>query len=123
MHMIKTISPLWTSAAAAQATTGVASRAWLATGVSVDTRTLQPGDLFIALIGPNTDGHDFVADAFEKGAAAACVSHRPPVLDPDAPLLVVDDTQKALEDLGFQAGAAQSLTQVCRPHLLNKGKT
>ncbi len=43
------------------------------TSVSVDTRTLQPGAVFVALKGPNHDGHDFVAAAFEKGAAAAVV--------------------------------------------------
>lgn len=105
MNMIKTVTPLWTSAQAAEATGGNVSRAWRATGVSINTRTLKPGDLFVALVGPNADGHDYVADAFEKGAAAACVSHRPPVLDPDAALLVVDDTQKALEDLGRSARA------------------
>lgn len=103
MNMIKTASPLWTSSDAAQATGGSVSHAWGATGVSINTRSLQPGDLFIALHGPNSDGHDYVAGAFEKGAAAACVSHRPPVLDPDTALLVVDDTQKALEDLGCAA--------------------
>ena len=103
MNMIKTATPLWTSASAAQATGGDAPHAWVATGVSINTRSLKPGDLFIALVGPNADGHDYVADAFEKGAAAACVSHRPPVLDPDAALLIVDDTQKALEDLGVAA--------------------
>ncbi len=98
-------SPLWTSTQAAQATRGDATRDWTAQGVSINTRTLQPGDLFIALHGPHTDGHDFVADAFEKGAVAACVSHRPPVLDADAPLLVVADTQAALEDLARAARA------------------
>lgn len=43
------------------------------TSVSVDTRTLEPGAVFVALKGPNHDGHDYVASAFEKGAAAAVV--------------------------------------------------
>ena len=103
MNMIQATTPLWTSSEAAQATGGTAQTPWNATGVSINTRTLQPGDLFIALKGPNVDGHDYVADAFEKGAAAACVSHRPPVLDPDAPLLVVEDTDKALMDLARAA--------------------
>lgn len=94
---------LWTSEDAACATGGDAHTQWHATGVSINTRTLKPGDLFIALQGPNADGHDYVAAAFEKGAAAAAVCHRPPVLDPDAPLLVVDDTMKALEALGRTA--------------------
>ena len=45
----------------------------LITGWSVDTRTIQPGDMFFALRGPNHDGHDHVAAAFEKGAIAAIV--------------------------------------------------
>ncbi len=103
MNMIKTAHTLWTSEDAARVTQGDAHPAWTASGVSINTRSLQPGDLFIAIQGPNVDGHDYVADAFEKGAAAAAVCHRPPVLDPDAPLLVVGDTMAALEQLGSGA--------------------
>lgn len=67
---------LWTAAEAAQATGGQVGSDWAATGVSIDTRTLQPGDLFVALKAAR-DGHDFVAQALEKGAAAALVSHIP----------------------------------------------
>ncbi len=42
---------------------------WEVSGVSIDTRTLRPGDLFVALKGPSFDGHDFIAQAYEKGAA------------------------------------------------------
>lgn len=105
MNMIKTAPSLWTSAEAAKATGAQTHHNWRASGVSINTRTLQPGDLFIAITGPNVDGHDYVSDAFEKGAAAACVSHRPPVLDPDAAFLVVDDTTQALNDLGKAARA------------------
>jgi len=103
VNMIKTPDILWTSQDAARATGGDAHPDWSASGVSINTRTLKPGDLFIALQGPHADGHDYVATAFEKGAAAAAVCHRPPVLDPDAPLLVVDDTMHALEALGRAA--------------------
>lgn len=65
------------------------------TGVSTDTRTIQSGDLFIALRGENHDGHDHIAKAFEKGAAAAVVSR--PVLGKN--ILRVADTLKALGDL------------------------
>jgi UDP-N-acetylmuramyl pentapeptide synthase len=54
----------------------VGHRDWAATGVSIDTRTLQPGDLFVALKAAR-DGHDFVAQALAKGAAAALVSAHP----------------------------------------------
>ncbi len=67
------MTPLWTAADAARATGGAGAADWAATGVSIDTRTLAAGDLFVALRGPNHDGHDFVAAAFERGAAAAMV--------------------------------------------------
>lgn len=94
--------PLWTSAQAAAATGGAATRAFSAQGVAIDSRTLAPGDLFVALSGPGLarDGHDFVADALNRGAAAALVSRAPAGLAPDAPLLIVSDTQAALEALG-----------------------
>lgn len=94
---------LWTGAEAAAATGGETGD-WVATGVSIDTRTLQPGDLFVALK-DQRDGHDFVADAFAKGAAAALVTHRPEGVTEDAPLLIVPDVLKALEDLGRAARA------------------
>ena len=48
---------------------------WAATGISIDTRTLNPGDLYVAIKGETHDGHAFVKDAFEKGAVAAIVDH------------------------------------------------
>ena len=95
---------LWTASEAAEATGGAATAGWQATGVSIDTRTLRPGDLFVALSAAR-DGHDFVAQALDKGAAAALVTHRPEGVADDAPLLVVDDVQRALEDLGHAARA------------------
>ncbi|PID36829.1 MAG: UDP-N-acetylmuramoyl-tripeptide--D-alanyl-D-alanine ligase [Rhodobacterales bacterium] len=95
---------LWTSAEAVAATGGEATRDWQASGVSIDTRTLAPGDLFIALKAAR-DGHDFVAQALDKGAAAALVTHRPEGVAPDAPLLIVPDVQAALEALGHAARA------------------
>ena len=95
---------LWTSAEAAAATGGRATREFNATGVSIDTRTLQPGDLFVALKDVR-DGHDFVAQALKKGAAAALVSHLPDDVPDDAALLIVDDVLAALEALGRAARA------------------
>lgn len=100
--------PLWGAREAGAATGGQAIGEWQAAGVSIDSRTVAPGDLFIALIGPNFDGHTFVADALKKGAAAALVSKRPEGVDANAPLLIVADTQRALEDLGR---ASRSRTQ------------
>jgi UDP-N-acetylmuramoyl-tripeptide--D-alanyl-D-alanine ligase len=94
------MTPLWTAAEAVAATGGRTTCEWLASGVSIDSRSLAPGDLFIALAGPNFDGHDFVAAALAKGAAAALVARVPPGVDANAPLLLVADTMAALEELG-----------------------
>jgi len=72
----------------------------LCTSVSTDTRTLQPGALFVALKGPNHDGHDHVASAFEKGAAAAVVEREVPCA---GPLLVVHDTLEWLQATAREA--------------------
>ena len=93
---------LWTAQDAAAAAGGKATTDWQADGVSIDTRTIQKGDLFVALKDIR-DGHDFVAQALEKGAAAALVTHRPDGVPDDAPLLIVDDVLKALEALGSAA--------------------
>ncbi|ETX26804.1 UDP-N-acetylmuramoyl-tripeptide--D-alanyl-D-alanine ligase [Roseivivax isoporae] len=98
------MSALWTSGEAAVATGGRNTAEWSARGVSIDTRTLKPGDLFVALKAAR-DGHDFVAQALEKGAAAALVSRVPEGVAPDAPLLIVPDVQGGLEALGRHARA------------------
>lgn len=95
---------LWSAAEAVRATGGLSSVPWDAHGVSIDTRTLQPGDLFVALTDIR-DGHDFVMQALEKGAAAALVSRRPNGISKNAPLLIVDDVLLALEALGKAARA------------------
>ena len=92
---------LWSAATAAQATGGVSVVDWEALGVSIDSRTLQSGDLFVALSGPNFDGHDYVGRALEGGAAAALVARRPTGLEDTAPLLLLDDTMTGLERLGL----------------------
>jgi len=63
------------------------------TGVSIDTRTLKPGDIYIAIIGEQHDGHKFIAQAIEAGAVAAIIS-KP--CDADVPLIEVQDTTLAL---------------------------
>ncbi|MBU9699280.1 UDP-N-acetylmuramoyl-tripeptide--D-alanyl-D-alanine ligase [Rhodobacteraceae bacterium HSP-20] len=95
---------LWRSDEAAAATGGRVTKPWTATGVSIDTRTLRAGELFVALKDVR-DGHDFVAAALEKGAAAAMVSRIPEGVAADAPLLVVPDVLRALEGLGRAARA------------------
>ena len=89
---------LWTATDAAAATGGTNTGAWSAQGVSIDSRSVLPGDLFVALKGPKYDAHDFVASAIDKGAAAAMVAKT--ATGAAKPLLVVADTQTGLEDLG-----------------------
>lgn len=101
---------LWTSDDAVAATGGQTTGVWAASGVSIDTRTLRRGDLFVALTAAR-DGHDFVAQALEAGAAAALVERVPEGLAADAPLLIVRNVQAALEALGV-ASRARSRARV-----------
>jgi len=101
---------LWTSRDAEKATGGRSTKAWDARGVSIDSRTVQPGDLFIALK-DQRDGHAFVTGALAAGAAAAMVEYVPEGVADDAPLLIVEDTFAALEALG-RAGRARMSGQV-----------
>jgi len=102
---------LWSQDSAATATGGKAQGRWEATRVAIDSRTLQPGDMFVAIKGENFDGHMYAADALKAGAAAVVVSRVPEGLGASAPLLLVGDTMKALEDLG-RAGRARSKARV-----------
>jgi len=94
---------LWSSDEAQAATLGKASRDFTVSGLSIDTRTLQPGDLFVALKGDNRDGHDFVKAAFDAKAGAALVTHTPDGVT--GALLTVGHTQRGLEDLARAARA------------------
>ena len=104
------MTALWNSAEAEAATGGRATRQWEARGVSIDSRTLEQGDLFIALA-DRRDGHEFVAAALARGAAAALVARRPDGVAADAPLLIVDDVMEALRALGA-AGRARTQARV-----------
>jgi len=92
---------LWTSAEAVTATLGKDSGDFTVSGLSIDTRTLKPGDLFVALQGDNRDGHDFVKAAFEAKAGAALVTRTPDGVT--GALLTVGHTQRGLEDLARAA--------------------
>jgi UDP-N-acetylmuramoyl-tripeptide--D-alanyl-D-alanine ligase len=105
------MTAMWTAADAAAATGGSSLTEWAATGVSIDTRSLAPGDLFVALRGPNNDGHEFVARALQRGAAAAMVDRAIPQLPASAPLLGVADTLAGLAALGA-AGRNRSRARI-----------
>lgn len=91
-------APLWTSAEAAAATGGVAVGEWDIHGLSIDTRSLKEGDLFVPLKDIR-DGHDFVPAAYEAGAGAAISERR----IENAPALIVDDSLQALRNLAVAA--------------------
>ena len=69
------------------------------TGVSTDTRTIQPGDLFIALEGENFDGHDYLEQAVEKGAAAVLIHNLNKTLPKGVHTIVTRNTLTALQNL------------------------
>lgn len=94
------MSGLWRAADIAAATGATASADFTATQVAFDSREVTPGTLFIALKGEATDGHKFLAQAFERGASGAIVSE-----DCDQPHVRVADTMAALEELGRAARA------------------
>jgi UDP-N-acetylmuramoyl-tripeptide--D-alanyl-D-alanine ligase len=98
---VKHLEPLWLAEEAAAAIGGqlIGSDSWIASGVSIDTRSLQPGDLFVALKDAR-DGHDFLDAAFAAGACAALVSD---VRDAPGPLLRAPDVLDSLRALGIAA--------------------
>jgi len=102
--------PLWTAREAAAATSGQLTDAhdWNASGISIDTRSIKPGDLFVALQ-DQRDGHDFVPDAMARGAAAALVSN--PDCGPGAKL-VVGDTLDGLRGLARGARERSSAIRI-----------
>jgi UDP-N-acetylmuramoyl-tripeptide--D-alanyl-D-alanine ligase len=106
--------PLWTQdEIAAAAGARVVGRPSAATGVSIDTRTLAPGDLFFAIKGEVHDGHGFVRHALAKGAAAAVVAEeRAAELAGAGPLLVAPDVLDAMRRLGIAARRRSNATIV-----------
>jgi UDP-N-acetylmuramoyl-tripeptide--D-alanyl-D-alanine ligase len=90
--------PLWISAEIAQATSGFVSGSFAVSGVAFDSREVGPGDLFVAMKGEQSDGHDFIEKAFAAGATGALVSK-----EIAHPHVFVYDGLVALEDLGRAA--------------------
>jgi UDP-N-acetylmuramoyl-tripeptide--D-alanyl-D-alanine ligase len=108
------VEPLWSVAAMAQAMGAerVGALPAAVTGISIDSRSLVPGEAFFAITGENRDGHDFVAAALAAGAGLAVVAaDRRASFPAPAPLLVVADVLAALCDLA-QAARARSRAKV-----------
>lgn len=100
--------PLWTFAEIAQATGGTCSQDGEAHGVSIDSRTVRSGDVFLAFKGDNQDGHAYVPQAITKGAAGVIISDLVDGLPDDLPVVQVSNTRAALVSLG---DAARSRTK------------
>lgn len=94
----------WTTQDIIAATHGMSSGDWIATSVSIDTRTMAPGALFVALPGSKVDGHAHVAEALAHGAAGALVSRPVPGVDASR-LVVVKDVEQALNLMAVAARA------------------
>lgn len=95
--------PLWTSDEIQHATHGKVLSAFNATNVVIDSREIKGGDLFVALKGPQFEGHDYVKKALESGATGALVTHMPEGVPQDAPLVIVPDVLEALNALARAA--------------------
>jgi len=90
--------PLWLAQELHQACGGMAYDLKPCHGVSIDSRTLAPGDLFVAIKGPVVDGHDYVDHALSKGAAGIIITQDQPEWQL-LPRLIVKDSEQALRDL------------------------
>ncbi len=101
-------SALWTAEELVAATGGKLLGTVVKTlnGVSIDTRTIAEGDIFVAIKGENHDGHDFVATALQRGAGLAIVSRVNEEMQAAGPLLVVEgDPLQGLEKIGIASRA------------------
>ena len=117
------MSEVWTAQEAARATGGrlINGDAWTVGGVSIDTRTLEPSDLFVALKDVR-DGHDFLAQAFVSGAAAALISEESKA-EGLGPALLVPDVLDGLRKLGEAARDRSSAKRVAVTGSVGKTST
>ncbi|MCT4634791.1 MAG: UDP-N-acetylmuramoyl-tripeptide--D-alanyl-D-alanine ligase [Rickettsiales bacterium] len=90
----------WTSKEAVLATKGEAFSDWQGENIVFDSRLIKKGDIFLALPGGASDGHDYVKSALEKGASGAIVSRVPEMVNKEK-LLLVSDCLKALSDMAL----------------------
>jgi UDP-N-acetylmuramoyl-tripeptide--D-alanyl-D-alanine ligase len=119
-------APLWTSAAMAQAMrasiNGVLPQS--VTGLSIDSRSIAPGQAYFAIKGDVHDGHDFVAAALKAGAALAVVeAAQREKFAHDAPLLVVNDVLAGLVELALVARARLNATVIAITGSVGKTST
>ncbi|MBS0656431.1 MAG: UDP-N-acetylmuramoyl-tripeptide--D-alanyl-D-alanine ligase [Verrucomicrobia bacterium] len=92
-------------------------------GVAVDSRQVEPGNLFVALKGQRVDGHDFLLEVEKRGACAAIVEKRASYQDVKIPLICVDDPLKAMQRLARMLVAASGAKVVAVTGSLGKTTT
>ena len=100
------MSDLWTASDIAKATGGTASGGWSVTGVSIDSRTIEPGDLFVPLKDVR-DGHEFIPMSFENSAGAALSEKTV-----SGNHVKIDDSLQALRDLGRASVERSQATRI-----------
>ena len=107
-------SVLWNSLDLCKTVGGklVGKSRWNGSGISINTRNTQVGDVFIALKGKKNDGHEFIDEAFEKGAVAAIVNKDFSKLSLSRCYVLVEDTYKALDELGKNGREKSNLTLI-----------
>ena len=111
---------LWDSKTVDKIVEGISSEPWVCSGISIDTRILKKGDLFVALKGETGDGHAFLQDAAKMGAAAALVSEG---VDSHLPVIRVTETLQALEKLGVAAREKSSSKRIAVTGSVGKTST
>ena len=93
---------IWDNIVVQKVTGGTVYGKWSAHGISIDSRNIKKGEIFVAFDGEKVDGHDYVLDALNRGAAAAIVERVPYNCDTKIHnLIVVKDSFRALEDLAI----------------------
>ena len=117
------MSMLWTREEIGRATGASFQGDWSGvTGVSIDSRSVANGDLFVALK-DQRDGHDFVGAALDAGAGAALVTHVPDGIADSAPLAIVADVQAALEAMARAARERSNAVVIAVTGSTNKTST
>jgi UDP-N-acetylmuramoyl-tripeptide--D-alanyl-D-alanine ligase len=93
------MSEIWNESLFKKVTGVGAGVNWQASGISLDTRTLKKGDIYIALKGERVDGHTFLNEAYNKGAVLAIVNYKPQNAPAKLPLIIVEDQIEVLNKL------------------------
>lgn len=115
---------LWSFLEVVDAVRGQAhGKAWQANNISIDSRYVTAGDLFIALKGERVDGHDYVSEALQKGAVAAVVEKIPANLPATSSVVVVPNSEQALRDLATTARARSNATTIAVTGSVGKTST